>query len=35
MKQQSSKLQTKDLITVGIFTAICFVIFLLDFFELR
>lgn len=35
MNQQSSKLQAKDLITVGIFTAICFVIFLLDFFELR
>ena len=28
MNQQSSKLQAKDLITVGIFTAIYFVIFL-------
>ena len=28
MNQQSSKLQAKDLITIGIFTAIYFVIFL-------
>ena len=28
MNQQSSKLQAKDLITIGIFTAIYFVVFL-------